>query len=77
MATREDARGQGIGALVLEAGLAYVAAEGGKLVWCNARLPAVGFYERAGFKTRGDEWVEPRIGSHVVMWRGVETGEAT
>jgi GNAT superfamily N-acetyltransferase len=76
MATREDVRGQGVGALVLKAGLAYVAAEGGDLVWCNARVPAVGFYERAGFEVWGEEFLEGAVGPHVVMWRTVETGEA-
>ena len=77
MATREDARGQGVGALVLQAGLAYVSAEGGDFVWCNARVPAVGFYERAGFEGWGEEWVEGSVGPHVVMWRSTETGKAT
>ena len=28
-------------------------------IWCNARVGAVAFYERAGFRTWGDEWVLP------------------
>jgi len=78
MATREDARNQGIGAAVLDAALAHVAAEGAKdglktvLVWCQARERAVPFYQRAGFRTWGDKWVVPFTGPHVVMWRYVE-----
>ena len=45
-------------------------AEGGELVWCNARTPARRFYERAGFVAHGDEWDEPEIGPHVAMSRG-------
>ena len=82
MATREDLRGQGIGSLVLDAALAHVAAEAANegrgivLVWCNARVSAIAFYERAGFRTRGEEWVTP-FGPHVVMWRTLETGRTT
>jgi len=49
----------------------HVADHGGGLLWCNARSPAVAFYRRAGFETRGDEWVDPEIGPHVAMERAV------
>jgi GNAT superfamily N-acetyltransferase len=77
MATRHDVQGQGIGSMVLNAALDHVAAEGGDLLWCKARVGAIGFYERAGFSTWGDVWVVPGIGPHVVMWRRTETGKAT
>ena len=67
MATAEGRRGEGIGAAVLAAVIQHVAANGGGLLWCNARLPAVEFYRRAGFVTRGDSFVEPIIGPHIVM----------
>lgn len=71
MAVREDLRGCGIGLLVLEAALDHVAESGCRLIWCNARVSAVGFYERSGFKTIGDEWIVPMSGPHVVMWRSL------
>ncbi len=72
MATGEGFRGRGIGSRVLEAVVGHVAAEGGDLLWCNARvLGAVAFYERAGFRTWGDEWVLASVGRHVVMWRWI------
>lgn len=71
MATAEGRRGAGIGARVLDAVLAHVTAAGGSIVWCNARVPARPFYERAGFATHGDEWIDPEIGPHVAMWRDV------
>jgi predicted GNAT family N-acyltransferase len=40
---------------------------GGGLLWCNARVPAVAFYERAGFNTRGEVWNDPQIGPHIAM----------
>ncbi len=77
MATRPELRGRGLGAAVLDACVAHVAARGGGLLWCNARVPAVPLYARAGFVTHGDEWVDPTIGPHVVMWRNVEDAPGT
>jgi len=76
MATRDDVQGQGIGTLVLGAVLRHVAVEGGRLLWCNARVGAIAFYERAGFSRFGEEWVLSTVGPHVVMWRRIETGGA-
>lgn len=73
MATREDARNRGIGSAVLDAAISYVASQGGGLIWCNARTPAVGLYRRANFATRGEVWVDPTYGPHIVMWRDVAT----
>ncbi|MCW2758814.1 MAG: family N-acetyltransferase [Nocardioidaceae bacterium] len=71
MATEPDHRGRGAGRLVLDALLEHARTNGGGGVWCNARLPAVAFYERAGFVTDGAEWTDPEIGPHVRMWVGL------
>lgn len=72
MATNEELRGRGFGARLLDAVLVHVAARGGGLIWCHARVPAQRFYHRAGFVTRGEPWDDPDLGRHVVMWRYVE-----
>jgi predicted GNAT family N-acyltransferase len=72
MATADGLRGRGIGEAVLGQAIRHVAEHGGGLLWCNARVPARRFYERAGFAAVGAEWDEPQIGPHVVMWREVE-----
>lgn len=69
MATDPASRGRGAGAMVLEALVAHARERGGRVLWCNARTPAQRFYERAGLETRGEPWLEPEIGPHVVMWR--------
>ncbi|HWD52384.1 MAG TPA: GNAT family N-acetyltransferase [Acidimicrobiales bacterium] len=74
MATHPDARNRGLGSAVLRAVVAHVADHGGGLLWCNARVPAVGLYRRAGFTTYGEEWIDPDIGPHIVMWRRVAPG---
>jgi GNAT superfamily N-acetyltransferase len=68
MATAPEWRGRGVGSQVLRAALDHARARGGEVVWCNARTPARRFYERAGFVAVGDEFEEPLIGPHVVMW---------
>lgn len=50
VATVPEVRGKGYGGKLLQAALGYVAAQGGSALWCNARLNAVWFYERYGFK---------------------------
>jgi GNAT superfamily N-acetyltransferase len=71
MATRPEARNRGVGSAVLSAAIDHVGDQGGGLLWCNARIPAVSLYERAGFATRGQAWVDPTYGGHIVMWRQV------
>ena len=34
---------------------------------------AMRFYEREGFVTRGEPWVDPDIGPHIVMHRQVDS----
>jgi GNAT superfamily N-acetyltransferase len=68
MATDEARRGEGIGAAALAAVVNHVRSRGGGLFWCNARTPAVAFYERAGFRTRGEPWDDPLIGPHIAMF---------
>jgi ribosomal protein S18 acetylase RimI-like enzyme len=62
-------RGLGAGAALLDACLAHAREHGGRRAWCNARTPARGFYERAGFVAEGEEFELPRIGPHYLMWR--------
>jgi len=71
MATEPAWRGRGLGRSVLELLLERAAAAGGGTVWCNARVPALGFYRRAGFRSIGEVFEAPGIGPHVVMWRRV------
>jgi predicted GNAT family N-acyltransferase len=75
MATEEGLRGRGIGERVLAEAIGQVARHGGGLLWCNARVPARRFYERAGFTAVGAVWDEPPIGPHVVMWREVNPAD--
>jgi GNAT superfamily N-acetyltransferase len=68
MATRPPARGRGAGRKLLELCISHARGADGTLLWCNARVPARGFYELAGFVADGDTFEIPRIGPHVLMW---------
>jgi predicted GNAT family N-acyltransferase len=67
MATDPAVRGSGAGRALLVDGLARVAARGGDLVWCDARVTAAGFYERQGFSVVTEPFDKPGIGPHVGM----------
>ena len=67
MAIVASVRGRGIGAELLARCEAHARAQGGARVWCNARVPARGFYERAGWSAEGEVFELPDIGPHVIM----------
>jgi GNAT superfamily N-acetyltransferase len=69
MAVLPELRNRGLGALLVAAASDHAEGQGATLLWCNARVPAVGLYRRAGFTVEGRPWEEPDIGPHVVMWR--------
>jgi GNAT superfamily N-acetyltransferase len=67
MATAEDARGRGLGRVILDAAIARTRQDGGDLLWCSARTPAAGFYREAGFVETSALYEVPHIGPHVRM----------
>jgi ribosomal protein S18 acetylase RimI-like enzyme len=67
MATAPGARGLGAGTGVLAELVRHALVEGAQRIWCNARSPARGFYERAGFRVISEEFELPMIGPHFVM----------
>lgn len=74
MASAAHARGSGCGAAVLEAIFSHVRSVGAgtpQLVWCNARVIAIGFYEKYGMAIVSDRFDIPTVGPHVVMQRVV------
>ena len=41
----------------------------GNLIWFNARIAAVGFYEKLGYKIIGDSFEISDIGQHYIMFK--------
>lgn len=54
MAVAQGRQGRGIGAVVLAAAIEVVRAAGAPLLWANARVAALSFYERMGFAVVGE-----------------------
>lgn len=71
MAVDASRRGHGLGAALVAGAVGQVARAGGGLLWCNARVAARAFYERAGFGVVSEPWDELHIGLHVGMLREV------
>ena len=74
MATDPSVRGQGYGAALLREGLRVAAAGDGELVWCNARVVALGFYEAHGFTAVGPVFNTGEGIPHRVAWRALGPG---
>lgn len=70
MAVAPEARGLGVGALMLDAAHAEAAAAGARAVELHAQVAVRGFYARAGYAAQGPEFDEAGI-PHVVMRRAV------
>ena len=75
MAVDDGLRGHGLGARLLDAALTGVALSfsPARIVWCNARVGALSFYDRAGFEQWGELFFIPEAGDHYVMWRHLPT----
>lgn len=73
MATTPERQGQGIGGRLLAAAIEQVSRRGGRLLWCEARTSAVGFYRQHGFVAEGEEFLHAESGiPHYRMWRMLE-----
>ena len=71
MATAPDVRGAGFGQALVGACMAYAREQPAKLLWCNARTSALGFYGKLGWEISGPEFEVPDVGPHFHMWRSV------
>ncbi len=69
MATHPDFQGQGVGSQLMRFALEHLKAQHADLIWCNARVGALPFYERAGYRIHGERFEIPGIGGHFVMYR--------
>lgn len=71
MATAPEVRGAGFGQALVGACVAYAREQPVKLLWCNARTSALGFYGKLGWEISGSEFDVPDVGPHFHMWRSV------
>ena len=76
MGVRAEARGNGVGEAIINEAVRILKAEDVKVIWCDAREVAWGFYKRCGFAFVADKddvecdvYTVPNIGLHKMMYR--------
>ena len=67
MATLQNYQGKGAGKLMIEKAISILKLKKTAILWCNARIAAVKFYEKQGFIIFGEKFDVPYIGDHYVM----------
>jgi ribosomal protein S18 acetylase RimI-like enzyme len=67
MASDASVRGSGAGKAVLDALIAHARREAPAVLWCNARVAAIGFYARAGMQIVSERFEIAGVGPHHVM----------
>jgi GNAT superfamily N-acetyltransferase len=67
MAVADDYRNKGVGRLLLEEVDRGVSQSPVRLLWCNARVPASGFYQKHGWLVVSEVFEIPTAGPHVRM----------
>lgn len=62
MAVEQALRGQGVGQKVLLESIDLLqASDPVRVIWCNARVSAIGFYEKLGFAVLGEPFLVPNV----------------
>ena len=69
MATDTNFQGQGYGEKVILKAYEILETKKCDLLWCNARLRAIPFYQKLGFQAIGDVFEIEGIGPHKVMYK--------
>jgi len=71
MAVLNTYQGKGLGNLLVAEGEARLKAQGYDLLWCNARIKALNFYTRKGFKIEGEPFEIEPIGTHYLLYKNL------
>ncbi len=70
MAVSSEYRKKGIGSALLNEGMKILNDRGDcDFIWCNARLHAVKFYQKHGFRIQGEPFDIPGVGIHYLMYQ--------
>ncbi len=69
MAVAKHLQSKGLGRILLQAGVDRAVSMGSTYVWARARDNALYFYEKNGFATVGDQFIDEATGldHHLVM----------
>ncbi|HLA55265.1 MAG TPA: GNAT family N-acetyltransferase [Flavobacterium sp.] len=69
MAVLERCQKKGFGVDLVKHAEAYARDNGGKIIWFNARIIAVPFYEKLGYRILGEPFDIADVGEHYVMYK--------
>lgn len=69
MAVQNNLQGKGIGASMMNFAETVARDKGYKNLMMHARNTAVGFYEKFGYRVKGDEFIEVNVPHHVMEKR--------
>lgn len=73
MAVAPELRNGGVGAMLLRAVEGSVRSDSPMpMLWCNARVPAVNFYRKHGWRVVSEEFEVPTAGPHVKMLKRLD-----
>ncbi|MBI2521188.1 MAG: GNAT family N-acetyltransferase [Bdellovibrio sp.] len=72
MATLSEYQRRGLSSELLKMAFPIIKQNLASLLWCNARLTAVGFYEKVGFEKVSEPFTIPDIGEHILMTKKIE-----
>jgi len=71
MATLKAYQKKGYGQKLVEEADKLLKKKNVNIVWCNARIVALDFYKKQGYKKIGEEFDIPQIGGHYVMYKNL------
>ena len=72
MATLEEFQRRGLSSELLNMAFPIIKQNFCTLLWCNARVSAIGFYQKVGFKIHDETPFEIEgIGPHVLMFKNI------
>lgn len=74
MATDPEFRHLHSGKMLVEEAIQKLRAMGVEVLWCDARLNAVGFYTKLGFEMLPEVYEVKNIGPHHFMWFEIDRG---
>jgi len=76
MATSPEFRGVGTGTALVTYFESEILSDSAlpRQLWCNARVPAAGFYQRLGWRIESDVFDIPTAGPHVKMSKLLQSG---
>ncbi|MFK5879429.1 MAG: GNAT family N-acetyltransferase [Flavobacteriaceae bacterium] len=72
MATHIAYQHKGLGKIILEWAEQLLTQKNVDILWCNARVVALGFYKKSGYQIIGTEFVVHLIGPHFVMFKNLK-----